>query len=414
MNIERKNILLTMLGIAVSKFGSIIFTFALSMYILDKTGDGLSFSLNLTLGILPKVLLGPLIGNIADRSNKKLLVVGSDLISGIIMFFLIAATFRYGLKIEFIYISSFLLSISNIFLESSLNSSYPGIVKKDKLTKVHSINNVINQSINFGAPVIGGMIYSFISIELFFIINGISFIFSAISESFINFNFNGSTIGKSEKSFFRDFKEGIIYLLGKQEILTLMIFVLLINFFFGSTSIIFPYLLKTEFDLTVRNIGIINASAPIGGILGGIYVGYKDIKMSRKLFSNTIFLVGLAFMILSIVAHQSSPGLIIINFSSIIYSIVVTFIIMFVNIPIGVYFQTAVDREYLGRIGSIFTTMATAIMPIAYILYGSLLTKYPSWILLIMSGLASVIIAILARFHNNLKDLGIREKQAVA
>ncbi len=76
--------------------------------------------------------------------------------------------------------------------------------------------------------------------------------------------------------------------------------------------------------------------------------------------------------------------------------------------------MSIIDREYLGRVGSILSTMSTAVMPIAYIFYGALLTKYPSWILLVMSGIASVIIAILAGIHTNLKDLGVKENQAVA
>jgi MFS family permease len=67
----RKNIILLLLGQSVSLFGTSIYTFAISLYILSTTGSGFNFSLSLALGTLPGVLFSPISGVIADRFDRK-------------------------------------------------------------------------------------------------------------------------------------------------------------------------------------------------------------------------------------------------------------------------------------------------------------------------------------------------------
>lgn len=405
MNIEKKNITITLCGISVSHLGTAIFTFALSMYVLQITNDSFAFSLNLMLGILPKVLLSPIVGNLIDRSNKKIIVVAADLFSGLLMFVLFFISKNFTITIYIIYISTFLLSVSSIFLSNGLSSSFTSIMHANRLTKINSINNVIKQIIDFGAPLFSGVLYLSVSIEFFFLFNSLSFIISSVSEIFIDFSFVEHKKNDIKNSFIQDFKEGIEYLLNHKEIYTLIIFSLFINFFFCSTSVIFPYLLKTVLGLTVKNIGLIQATSSIGGVLGGIWVGYKNLKLKQSIFSSTILISGLLFIFLSIISLKSNISLISINVISIVFAISISFTIMFVNIPIVVYFQTNIKKEFLGRVGSILTTISTAVMPLSFMLYGYLLTKTPISLLLILSGTALIIIAIIIKIHKNLKKL---------
>ena len=80
---EKQNIVLSIAGMTVSKLGSFIYTFAIGLYVLKITGSGQTFAATLMFGVLPRVILGPFIGNLTDRINKKLLVVGSDIFSGL-------------------------------------------------------------------------------------------------------------------------------------------------------------------------------------------------------------------------------------------------------------------------------------------------------------------------------------------
>ncbi|MFP4662514.1 MAG: MFS transporter, partial [Halanaerobiales bacterium] len=82
---EQVNLYLFLSGKFISVFGSAIYAFAVGLYLLKTTGSGLTFAVNIVLYTIPMVLLNPVAGVIADRINKKFVVVGSDLLNGVFL-----------------------------------------------------------------------------------------------------------------------------------------------------------------------------------------------------------------------------------------------------------------------------------------------------------------------------------------
>ncbi|EOP69226.1 MFS transporter [Bacillus cereus] len=81
-NQELKNICLYVIGKTISIFGSSIYSFALGLYVLQITGSALNFAITLILGTIPMIVMNPFAGVIADKVDKKKLVVCMDLLSG--------------------------------------------------------------------------------------------------------------------------------------------------------------------------------------------------------------------------------------------------------------------------------------------------------------------------------------------
>jgi MFS family permease len=119
----RKNMILLLLGQSVSLFGTSIYTFAISLYILSITGSGLSFSLSLALGALPGVLFSPISGVVADRFDRKKMVVVMDIVSGLVVIGLLVLSVFAELKLIYIYVTTFLLATCSIFFNTSLFSA---------------------------------------------------------------------------------------------------------------------------------------------------------------------------------------------------------------------------------------------------------------------------------------------------
>ena len=82
------NFIKLVIGQAVSVFGTALLRFALSLYVLDLTGRADIFATLFAISSLP-ILLSPIAGVIADRFNRKTLMVGTDIINGIISFSLL-------------------------------------------------------------------------------------------------------------------------------------------------------------------------------------------------------------------------------------------------------------------------------------------------------------------------------------
>ena len=187
---EKLNIGLFLSGKIVSLLGSFSYSLAISWYILSVTGSATTFAISILMTMLPRVLFGPFAGALADRFDRKKLTVGLDALSGIIVLTLLGVSTVYGLKISFIYITSFCLAMTNTFFDVSINASLPNLVTDKKLLKISSYGQAVSSLAGILGPVLGGVLYGLVSIELFLLINGISFIVSSISEMFIDFKLN--------------------------------------------------------------------------------------------------------------------------------------------------------------------------------------------------------------------------------
>jgi len=197
---ERLNITLYLSGRLVSLFGTYIYSFAIALYILKVTGSGTSFAISVLMGMLPRVILGPFAGALADRIDRKKLVVGLDVLSGIVVLGLVGVSTLYGLKIPYIYVATLMLAVINTFFDISINASLPNLVKDGSLLKINSYSQAASSLASILSPVIGGIAFVVLPIKLFLLINGLSFIVSAVSEMFINFNFNKSEDKDDDKA----------------------------------------------------------------------------------------------------------------------------------------------------------------------------------------------------------------------
>lgn len=82
-NLFTRNFTFLLLGQAFSLFGNFTLKFALSMYILEQTGSASIFATVLAMSMLPIIILSPLGGVLADRANRRNIMVGLDILSGL-------------------------------------------------------------------------------------------------------------------------------------------------------------------------------------------------------------------------------------------------------------------------------------------------------------------------------------------
>ena len=127
---EYSNLILFSLGVFVSLFGSAIYTFAIGLYVLINTGSGLSFAITLGLGIIPMVILNPFAGVLADKFDKKKIVVLMDLLNGVLLLTVYCITASTGLNLKIIYASTFIMTIFTTLFDISFEAAIPNNVSE--------------------------------------------------------------------------------------------------------------------------------------------------------------------------------------------------------------------------------------------------------------------------------------------
>jgi len=379
LNEGNKNLFLFLSGKSISLFGSAIYTFVVGLYLLKITGSGLTFATNIVLYTLPIVFINPLAGVLADKMNKKVLVIGSDFINGLFLFGIYLFSVKYGLTITVVYISTFLMTVLSAFFNIGIESAKPSLVSKESLVKINSHARVIESISYLIGPVVGGLIYTVIDTKLFILLNAVSFLLAAVLEYFINFKFNNRreeerTRDKSIENVWSKLKEGYTYLFNQPYLKGLIYIFIALNFFFNFTVIVpLPYLLNTIWEVDSTVYGIVQSGLPLGMITGALLV--------NKVLKNTTYYqllkkigfysaIGVLAFGLPIIFFQGVPNN---NFIICYYTILMFLggmVVSWVDIPASVLLQKVVPERILGRVISVKLSIIKIIVPITLIISG--------------------------------------------
>ena len=383
-NHERFNLYLFTSGKAVSILGSSIYTFAIGLYVLKITGSALNYATTLMLSIIPMVLISPIAGVIADRIPKKWLVVGMDLLSGLLFAALYFYALTMTLNLAVIYISTVVLNIFTTFFGIGIEAAKPSLVKSERLVKLNALSKLIDSSASILGPIIGGMVFALVNIELFILFNAVSFIFSAVTEWFIDYDFNKDERENEEparirtKAFSMDLKEGWNFFSHNRSILELFFVFVSLNFLLGfSVNVPAPYIMNQLLKMPSSSFGLINSMFPVGLILGTLTVEkvMGKIEFRRLLISMNAFIALLAGLIgLPIVLNLG-------NSNNLIYyatiNILMGIAIAYVDVPIMTILQNEIPKKLLGRVLSLIMSLVKVILPLAIITSGLLINVLP-------------------------------------
>lgn len=399
-NKESKNIFLYSIGYFISLCGSSLYTFTIGLYVLKLTGSAFSFATTLVLSTIPIIIINPFAGVLADRFNRKLMVVVMDFTNGILLLLMYLVSKTYGINISIIYVSTFLINCLTAVFSINMNSAQPNMVSEAKLVNLNSISKVISSMTMILGPFLGGLLFAFIDINVFIIINGISFVISAILEMFLDFNLYGDKGAvKKESSFFNDIRDGFKYVVMKKDIISLIIIFICINFSIGfSIQTPLPFVINNILNLDSTFYGIIQSAFAVGLIIGAIMTNRYNKKMPLiKSFAYMSFTISICIFIMSV------PIVPIIEFKSeimltIYYSVLMTIIgiaIAIIDILFISYLQQNITNEYRGRVMSFEFSLVKTVVPLALIISGFLIDVIPVYILLIIGSIILLVSSII-------------------
>lgn len=394
MNKQLKNITLYTMGQLVSQLGSIIYSFAIGLYVLNSTGSGMKFAVTLLVSFLPSLIMKPFAGVFADRFDKKKIVVSMDLLNGLlfIVFFVYISVFK--VTIVSVYITAFFTNVITSFFSIAFEAAKPQLVYKESLQKLNAISQLIHAGTAIIGPVLGGMVYAFMDIKTFILFNGLSFLMSSLSEVFIDFFLSKDVEHSSHtmtlKEVVKSLKEGFDYTINHKVIMSSYIYFVGVNILASlAIQVPLPYILNNHIGVGAKNYGIIFSFLPIGIILGSLIVGkitknlsYKSIFVRSSYIAGFLTIIlGLPYFIPAITSHISYT---MIFFMTILFG--VGMMIAIIDIPFSTLIQLESDEKYIGRVWGILIPMIKVANPIGYLLAGFLLEHINPYLIPIITG----------------------------
>lgn len=375
-----KNFILIIIGQIISLFGNAILRFALPLYLLSETDSAMLFGLVSACSFLPMILLFPIGGMIADRVNKRNIMVILDfLTAGITLLFTILLG-KADLTALILIMLVLLYGIQGAY-QPAVQASVPLLMNNDDLVKGNAAINLVSSLSSLIGPVAGGAIYGFFGLYPILYISILCFAFSAIMEIFIKIPFNKYTHSDSIfKTVRMDLKESIEFIKNERPVIWKMSLIIAsVNLFFSSLiTISLPVIItqmlgfseKTGNQLYGYAGGTLAAGSLLGGLLAGIFS--KKFKACYQYLLLIISAAALLPISAALFFHlpATTTYLIIILCCFAMVTISSLFSIQMLS-----YLQMLTPKHMMGKIVSCTMCICMCAQPIGQAFYGTLIEK---------------------------------------
>ncbi|WP_294919785.1 MFS transporter [uncultured Lactobacillus sp.] len=377
--LKSRNNRLYLLSVITDNFGSALMAFVLPLMVLDITKSGIHLSIISIIQTLPFLVLGLPAGALTDKFDVKKILIFSDLIR-LISYLVFATAIALHLTIDcmifVIYAVSLVVSVTNTLNTVSEITFVSFLVEKKDFSELNSLVYGIQYAANFALPILGGVLYQFVSHSILILICAVFYLISLLLEKVINLrsqdtSFTGlADLKPALKTVKMDIKEGLNYTLSLHSVLYPLILAALVNIAsanFDNDSLI---ILRTQIGLSSGNIGIVSAIAAISALIGTLVVNWLNKRVGFNLLFTLLIFTGALFRAVFALSKNVLVLVLAIAVIAIIESII--------NISIITNRQQQVEQKYLGRVTSIYKTVLIGVNSLGYLLGGLIAKKIGS------------------------------------
>ena len=372
-----RNFTFLILGQISSLLGNYTLKFALSMYVLEKTGSASVFAGLLAAAMLPTIFLSPFGGLLADRANRRNIMVGLDALSGTAV---LAAGLALPVGHDIFVIGALLivLSVLGAFESPTVQACVPQMLSGDNVVKGNAAVSQVSAIAGLVTPFLGSVLYTALGLGPVLYGAVVCFFITAFFECFIRLEYH-----RPERS------AGSMRFLCREQpgILKLLLLAALVSLFVAGTAVVgFPYLVRTVLGLSAEYYGaaesFMGAAAIGGSVLVGALASAKKLRMKYLAgvlasFGACLIPCGVAFLL-----PVSAFGR---------YVVLVAMLFLcqagcsfFSTCAISAI-QGRTPEGLMGKIMSYVFTLSMCAQPVGQMVYGALFDRFsaaPYWVLL--------------------------------
>ena len=395
-----RNFTLLILGQVSSLTGNYTLKFALSMYVLEQTGSASIFAGMLSAALLPTVLLSPFGGILADRANRKHIMVALDALSGLSV---LAAELLLPLGRELWVIGALLvlLSVLAAFESPTVQACVPQMVSPQNLVQGNAVVSQVSAVTSLVTPFLGSLFYTAFGIGPVFAAAVACFWLTALLECMIRLEYQKPPRTAGIGAIVREDLALSAHFLRREQpdILKLLLLAALAGMFVSGTAVVgFPYLVRTVLGLSATYYGAAESAMGAAAILGSLCAGLlgkklrvRDLSAIFLSFGLSLFPIGLSFLLP--VGRMARYGVLLFFFCVCQLGVCIfsTYAITLI--------QQRTPEQLMGKVMSCVFTLSMCAQPVGQLVYGALFDCFSDsvyWVL-IPTGMLICLIAVASR-----------------
>lgn len=399
-----KDFTLVVIGQIISLFGNAAIRFALPLYLLNQTGSSTLYGTVTACAFIPAIILSPVGGIVADKVNKRNIMVALDFLTAAIILAFSLLMNSMNLVLLLTVTLMLLYGIAGAY-QPSVQASVPALVRQENLMQANAVINAISSFAALSGPILGGVLYSTYGLNIILWVCMACFFSSAVMELFIHIPFVKQ---EAKEKIWRivktDFADSVRFIRKEKPSVGKGLLVICgINLFLSAMIMVgLPYLITEVLSLEAvqanKLCGFATGALGAGGLAGGICAGIFAKKLTIQKSGNLIiagaagvFPIGISLMLFS---------------SAMVNYIVMTvccFLIMIVSgiftVEMMSFVQAETPQHLIGKVIAVMLTISMCAQPLGNALYGVLfdVCKGYEFVVVLFAGVVSMILAVSAR-----------------
>lgn len=181
-----KDYILLLQSSAVSTIGDLMYSVAIGYWVFEQTGSSSLMGVMSAISMFVTMFLSPFSGSVIDKCNRKWVMVGMDLMQSAVMLTIGALAYLGKLTVPGVLLAAFLAALGSVFYSPATNTLLLDIIPRDDMVRGKSLFAGMNSLINTVGTAFSGVLVAFFGVPLIVVINGLSNLYAAVSELFID------------------------------------------------------------------------------------------------------------------------------------------------------------------------------------------------------------------------------------
>ncbi len=394
----RRDFTLVVLGQIISLFGNAILRFALPLYLLRQTESPALFGTVGAAAFIPAVLCAPIGGVVADRVNKRNIMVVLDFsTAGLILLFTLLLD-RAPLVPLMVASLMLLYGIAGAY-QPSVQASIPLLARPEQLTSANAVINMVQTLSALLGPVIGGVLFGAFGLRPILWVGMACFFLSAVMELFIRIPHSPrAAAGGVLSTVRRDLGESWRFIRRERPVfLSVMLVLALFNLVLSAALVVgIPVAVVQTLGMSDSRLGVTQGAMGLGGLFGGVLAALLGPRLRLRrggavLLAASLTAAGMGAALLPGVP----PSLGWWGVTAMSFAIMVLSTLLVVVLSAAVQGQT--PPELLGKVMAFIMAVSNCAAPLGQAVYGALFEACPAWAVLLGAAGAAALAAAWSR-----------------
>lgn len=368
--LANRNFTLIWIGQVFSSIGDGLHMVALPWLVLEMTGSTASVGFVMAGYMLAVPIFGLMGGAIADRWNRKRMMILSLTVSAGFVVLIPVLFAASALNILLLAAISFLLSTATQFFEPALNAAVPTMVSKRALAPANSLIMSTKQLGTILGPGLAGFLIALIGTTPIFYVDALTFALAALATLPVAVPNPAGEASESDvaiplhRALWADIVKSLSFVRREAILLTVILLAVFANVAIAPIRVITPSFVQDVLGQGAQSFGFLISAFSVGVVLAMLLVGKLEHRVRKGTFIlSGFFIAGVALGGASLVTHyvQLLPLFFIVGcgFAAI-------------NVPFRTLIQVSTPDELLGKVLSLDLVLSTSAVPLSQVLFGAL------------------------------------------